>query len=231
MKKFIISILIASGVIYLALSVVWIRSHGWNRPYISWEIRELASYLAEHNLSPRGCLDLVWFEIGLSQTEARAECVYHYAKLTKDPSACELLMPSSYGLSCVGAASESPICGINSGFEVQWHEGEDDEVQRSSLKDCQKKGGRTKKGDQCCVIASVSGIRSFNDCSALANDIPLLDTCLKQLAFKNHDPASCETIQDVRIKAGCIVNAKALRQDPSICSKCTQPLNDLSELK
>ena len=39
---------------------------------------------------------------GPSTVSRRRECVYTYASLTKDPSACELLMPSDYGFSCLG---------------------------------------------------------------------------------------------------------------------------------
>ena len=37
-----------------------------------------------------------------SRGEHVGMCVREYAELTKDPSACELLMPSSYGLDCGG---------------------------------------------------------------------------------------------------------------------------------
>jgi hypothetical protein len=154
--------------------------------------------------------------------------VYEYAKLTKDPSACELLMPSSYGLSCVGAASEAPICGINTGFEVQWHEG--DQIKRSSLKDCQKNNARSERGNKCCIIAAVSGIRNFNDCSSLAMDAPLFDNCLNELAFKNHDPSACVQIKNDNIRSGCIVSAKALQKDPSICTGCTPAVESIDQL-
>jgi hypothetical protein len=138
-------------------------------------------------------------------------------------------MPSSYGLACAGEAAGTPICGINPGFEVQWHEG--DAIQYSSLQDCQKDNGRSQRGDQCCIIATVSGIRDFNDCSSLKNEAPLYDNCLNQLAFKNHDSDSCAGIQDPIIKSECIVSATALKKDPSICSSCTLPLESIESLK
>lgn len=213
------------------LSVVSLRVFGYYIDEPGWYVAE---QLVAKGKGVKNCRKILLSPLaifGPPLGERRMDCIHEYAKLTKDPSACELLMPSSYGLSCVGAASESPICGINSGFEVQWHEGEEAEIQRSSLKDCQQKNGRTKKGDQCCVVASISGIRGFNDCSLLENDPPLFDNCLTQLAFKNHDPTSCESIQDPRIKSGCIVNATALKKDPSICLGCTPPVESVDDLK
>ena len=214
---------------YVIIATIILTTIGFHPDAVGWQ---LAKELARNGRDPHECLQIYHIlphPFSPSGGEQRANCIYEYAKLTKDPSACELLMPSSYGLSCVGGASESPICGINRGFEVQWHEG--DIIERSSLKDCQKNNGRSAKGDACCIIASVSGIRGFNDCSSLSKDVPIFDNCLNQLAFKNHDPTSCEPISDPNIKAGCIVMAKALQKDPSICSGCTPPLESIEDVK
>lgn len=193
-----------------------------------WKVAEIAAKKGDVSICKR-IINPFPAILGPTAADARISCIHEYAKLTHDPSVCELLMPSSYGLSCVGVASESPICGVNTGFEVQWHEGET--IERSSLKDCQKSNNRSKRGDQCCIIATVSAFRTFNDCSALAKDVPLFDNCLNQLSFKNHDPSTCESIQDPNIKAGCIVSATALQKDPSICTGCTPSINSIEDLK
>lgn len=191
----------------------------------------LATKIVREKLSPKLCNKLRQSlpSMGPSVVEKRGMCIAGVAALAKDPSACELLMPSSYGLSCVGGASRSPICGINPGFEVQWHEG--DKIKRSSLKDCQKKDNRSTRGDECCIVATVSAIRTFNNCSSLANDAPVYNDCLQELSFKNHDPTTCEGISEPNLKVACIVRAKAMKQDPSICTGCTPLLEKLEDIK
>src|SRR3990167_3558639 len=68
---------------------------------------EVARNLVERGNSVRECEKvrvMPWNMIGPTESQQRGMCIYEYAKLTKEPSACELLMPSSYGLSCVGGA-------------------------------------------------------------------------------------------------------------------------------
>ena len=85
------------------LAYGWGKVFGWHRPYVNQVPWELAEYLTEHHRPPSDCFDLIWFEI-MSPTaaEQRALCVYTYASLTHDPAACELLMPSEHGWSCLG---------------------------------------------------------------------------------------------------------------------------------
>jgi hypothetical protein len=229
MKKNILSVIIVIAVVVGSASISWIKEHGWNRPYFEWGISDLAKHLVGNNFSPRGCFDLMWHGMGQQEGEAQAECVYQYASLAKDPSACELLMPSSYGLSCVGGAIDSPECGFNQGYEVQWNEG--NPVLKSSLKDCQKNIQRSETGEACCFIAKIGFVKDENDCSPLKNQERFYNECLDRLSFKNHDPTTCEGITDKNLKVACIVRAKAMKQDPSICTGCTPLLETLEDIK
>lgn len=46
--------------------------------------------------------------LGPPTDDWRNTCIYEYAKLAKDASACELLLPSEYGMSCISAAVNFP---------------------------------------------------------------------------------------------------------------------------
>ncbi len=46
--------------------------------------------------------------LGPSTGESRSHCIYTYAKIAKDPTVCELLLPSSYGMSSIGGATNFP---------------------------------------------------------------------------------------------------------------------------
>jgi hypothetical protein len=212
------------------LSLLWKHNFGWHRPYINWAPWDLAEYLAEHKRPAHECFDLVWFEImAPSQGEMQALCVREYAERTKDPTACELLMPSRYGLDCVGAARKPNQCNFYQG-EVSWVE--NDVPYHVPYGACGKAdAGRSIMGEACCTMALVSLIRSENDCSSLTSYTTLYDECQFLLGFKTHEPSICDTISDRNIKAACTVSAKALKEDPSICVGCATPVESIDDLQ
>lgn len=201
------------------------RTMGYYVDNPGWEVGEIAAKKGNPNLCSK--LKVLWhlFAPAPSATQRRRECIYTYASLTHDPTACEILMPSRYGLDCVGAAMKNDQCNFYGNFTVSWGEG------KATLKECQKPDRkRGEKGDQCCIIASVSFLRSFNNCSSLLGDQVMFDECQFSLAFKNHDPASCDPIQDDNMRAACLVDARALKKDPSICTGCTPPVDSIDDL-
>jgi len=156
--------------------------------------------------------------LGPSSGESRMHCIKRYAELTKDPSACELLMPSSYGLSCTGAAKDfKRPCALGNDRSVSGN-GMD-----ATLAECVQ-GTAEEQMASCCTIAKARFITSFNDCSGLDENQDIKDQCYYSLAFKNHDPESCASIQHENLKKACIVDASALKKNPSICSGCTPPV-------
>ena len=192
-----------------------------------WEMAQIAVEKKNVKLCDR-ITALPWaiFVLGPPTAERRISCVHRYASLAKDPTACELLMPSSYGLSCVGGAeSESDICSMGNG-KVSWNNGEET---YASCANTTKK--RSQDADACCLIARVSFVLTENDCSPLKQYPDMYDECLQNLAFKNHDPATCNSIANDNTKSACIVNASAIRKNPSICSGCKTRVQTLKELK
>ncbi|MDO8468339.1 MAG: hypothetical protein Q7S29_01100 [Candidatus Peribacter sp.] len=85
---------------------------------------ELAEKLVAQKHKAKDCFLFRTFDIGPRPTtyEMQMRCVREYAKLTRDPSACELLMPSEYGLSCINdVTSQEYENHMNSGF-FEWDE-------------------------------------------------------------------------------------------------------------
>ncbi|MBU1956904.1 hypothetical protein KJ680_00700 [bacterium] len=106
-------LLILTGLIVLLLILVplFMILVGYKVNNDSGEVAEIAA--REGNIEL--CDKIINYGIfGPPSDESRMHCVYRYASLTKDPSACDLLMPSSYGWSCLGAArKKGEICSIN----------------------------------------------------------------------------------------------------------------------
>ncbi len=214
-------ILGATALIASVFFVLHVIGYDFSSP--GWKVGEKA--FKEKNV--KLCSRIVNISIfGPPTAMRRAQCIRTYAELTKDPSVCELLMPSSYGLSCVGGAQSEPdLCSMSSG-EVRWKDGSET---YASCADPTKK--RTKDGDACCLIARIAFVKSENDCSSLESYSEMHDQCLQSLAFKNHNPAVCEGIGNENTKSACTVNAQAIRKNPSICDGCKARVNTLDQLQ
>lgn len=205
---------------YVILSLI-----GYHPNAIGWQ---LAEELAQTNGDPRECLQIIHplpHFLSPSGGEQRANCIYEYAKLIKDPSACELLMPSRYGLSCVGAAMnfERP-CALGNDRSVSGN-GID-----ATLEECVS-GPANIRNNACCIAAKARFITSFNDCSSISGSQDILDECHYNVAFKNHETLSCASIIHENLRAACEVQTKALAKDPSICSGCVLPIDNINNLK
>ena|SRR3989338_437693 len=163
---------------------------------------------------------------GPPSAQRRADCVRVYAERRKDPSACELLMPSSYGLSCVGGAQTArDSCSMRNG-RVTWNGGE------ATYTECRYDDPkRSLQGNQCCLIARVTFVKSENNCRTLVDFQDLHDECLQSLAFKNHTPEICEGIATENTKVACTVNANAIKADPNICKGCKLRVENIQDLK
>ncbi len=212
--------------------VLYPKIFGWHRPYINWSPWELAEYLVEKNRPASECFDLHWFEIlSPTQAEQRALCVYEYAKRKKDPSACELLMPSSYGLSCVGVAEVHLPCDVTSiPYSVYWRDG--DREQTEHITNCLLPNSRRSElGNQCCEIAKVTFLEKENDCSGVKDNTPIYDHCLYSLAWKLRNPVHCFDIVNINARSACEVQTKAIQSNPSICRDCQMPIEKIEDLQ
>src|SRR3989339_133281 len=199
----------------LALIVYgWMTIFGWHRPYINWAPWDLAEYLVKNGRPANECWDLIWFEI-MSPTaaEQRASCIYSYAKTAKDPSACELLMPSSYGWSCLGAVTgklwEGVGCGstkekINCGAYNVFSP-------NLGIDDCNAYDQRILR-DWCHEERSAS-LPNVYECDKISTDPPgLREICERRYAFKMKDPSLCAKMPNEKKRKLCEMEINAWQQ-------------------
>ena len=148
--------------------------------------------------------------MGPSLTEKRMLCFYLLAQRLKDPSVCELLMPSEYGWSCLGVAREKgEICSINYGKDVSWWiESPYDDPQKATFEECKHGQEKTQKGKDCCHILLLSSEPGINDCSRFEGDTPYMDLCLSQLAMKQKEQNLCAGITDGNARSICGIRLK-----------------------
>lgn len=210
----ICAILIACALIYVFLFPLPLSLLGYYPGGVGWDV---AQKIVDANGEASDCrkiIHLISQPFSPTEDEQRSSCIYTYAELTKDPSACELLMSSSYGLSCTGAAKDfKRPCALGNDRSVSG-DGID-----ATLAECVR-GTANMQNNRCCIIAKARFITSFNDCSDVNGNQDMKDQCYYSLAFKNNDPEPCASIQHENLRKACIVEASALKQAPSICSGC-----------
>ena len=144
-----------------------------------------------------------------SAEEQTSLCIYEYAKLTKDPSACELLLPGEYGFSCIGAAEDRHWkCSVEFGRRVEWGSYLDDTRQSATLEECKSGEVRRGLGEACCTISKVANIRGYDDCSSLAFDRTLFEQCLTELALKTGKQETCHPISGTGSRIACSLRAR-----------------------
>ena len=154
----------------------------------------------------RRIIGLPWPTVGGPSTaDARLSCIHDYASLTHDPSACELLMPSEYGWSCLGAATEKQPCLFDFAQEP--------EVRGNGIialmKECLD-GSVDIQNNSCCIMARTVFLEENFDC-ALLKELPAFeDQCLRETALKRREPDTCASISNGNIRSSCEVGVRAL---------------------
>jgi len=130
--------------------------------------------------------------------EQRSSCIHEYAKLTKDPSACELLMPSNYGWDCVGVAEDFDPCIMladsnktvkGQGIETTYEECSSDDSDAQT--------------HVCCKMARIL-YENETDCTTFPEG-SLKDQCHHIRGVKEIDANQCNQIENERNRTGCNV--------------------------
>lgn len=146
-----------------------------------------------------------------SEAEQQALCVYEYAKLTKDPSACELLLPSSYGWDCLRAAqATADACSFDYGKNVAWRLGDDvyDPWKNATIEECKNDKNLSAQGQKCCYIFQLEKDPEDDACSRFAGEEKFMNTCLAELATRKKNPTLCKEITDDNKRVICELRAK-----------------------
>jgi len=147
----------------------WIMGYYVNVP--GWKMGEIAA--AKGNVEECELLRKTWYFGGFDSGDMhRSECIHTYAQLTQDPSACGLLMPSEYGLSCINDVIAQEYKGhMDSGF-FEWDE-------------CSKPQSDSLKLDWCDLLRAHRN-RSAADCLPIRNDIIRQGCTLKFEAWEKY---------------------------------------------
>ncbi|HIH22616.1 TPA: hypothetical protein HA238_02725 [Candidatus Micrarchaeota archaeon] len=188
-------------------SILWILGYEFSEgPDV------LAEKLINEKRPAKDCFLYRTLDLGPRPTtyELQMECVYEYASLTLDPLACELLLPSDYGWSCLGAAKEEgDICSINYGKYVEWWiESVYENPQKATLQECKQGLVSSEKGKKCCHILLLTNEEDVNDCSRFKSDYQFNDLCLSQLAAKLKDQEVCDSIVNENARIICEIRVK-----------------------
>ena len=207
-SKNIVALALVGTVIVIAIPILFILL-GYSLADSMYDAEQLANEFVSEGKSAESCLKIktivpTYPPLGVIQSG----CIYEYAKLSKDPTACELLLPSSYGWSCLGASEEPnqrwcwfdfgpnpPQVGrrnVHASFE-QCHN--IDELQQS----------------RCCELADVLYVNRTTLCTQFSNaPVELQNQCLELLARRDRNITLCESITSNNLRVSCEVAVRAL---------------------
>jgi len=206
------TLLLITGII---LSPLWLYLlYGFVLVLAGYEVTSdetaLAEKLVQGGRPAKDCLLLRTIDLGPRPTtqELKASCIHRYAELTKDPTACELLMPSDYGWSCLGAAMKpnSRLCWFN--FSPDPAEVGSGDM-RVTLPECAQNPSALP--GRCCELAGILYLDTEQNCNSVKDSPIVYDQCLELLARSQRNITLCTDISSDHIRSACEVAVKALQ--------------------
>lgn len=177
--------------------------------YVNKPGREVAKIAAENrDVSVCRKMRQTWFVIGPQAGEQMALCFFDYARLTEDPSACDLLMPSRYGWSCLGAVEEKLFLGDPCYYSSirddvycnkTYSEGELT-IEHPQMKDC----GLYARKDlrEWCHFERTARLDGVHECDVISHPV-VHDNCEYNYAIKMRTPLLCTGVRDGRRRDFC----------------------------
>ena len=146
--------------------------------------------------------------MGPSLTEKRMLCFYLLAQRLKDPSVCELLMPSEYGWSCLGEVHQKIFKEIPCWYSTVndrtfcnefYSEGELT-IEHPQMKDCSVYLRKDLR--EWCHYERTTRMKGVHDCDQITHPV-VYDNCGYSYALKERDPALCAPIKDEKRRDFC----------------------------
>ena len=176
--------------------------------------QEFARTIVENDWPPETCRNLFMLDIGPrpSTAEHRRSCFYEVAHRRKDPTVCEFLMPSEYGIACI-KKTLPPVEGPEIGTDCEDHDGkmlcyssynaliahnQDVVIDYSQ---CEKITDVNMQ--DWCYIGRVRTIPAEQDCSKVVLNQDHKDFCMYTLAMKIKDANLCEKIEHPIRRSAC----------------------------
>lgn len=180
---------------------------------------DLAEKLVREGKPAKECYRLLSLDLAFGPTvaEKRDTCVYEYAKLAVNPAACEHLMPSYYGLWCVGSVRSL----VQTEFCVQKavlpelsciQDGKVFTYPVHGIDRCEGYDNRLVR-DWCYRERSFS--LPVNDCDKTSTPLQR-DACLIGIAERQMDLKMCNEVQQPTLRSACEVLVKAFRDHPEL---------------
>jgi len=178
---------------------------GFYTTHPGWEVAEI---LVEKNKDVRGCNKIIrafWWDVLSPPTaEQRALCVHSYARLTQNPSACELLLPGQYGWSCLGAVKSELGKGWGCGSTSENINcgGHNIYAKNLGISNCDIYKEQILKN--WCYEERSATLPGINDCEKISAEPPgWREECQGRYAFKQKDAALCSPISDEKRREVC----------------------------
>ncbi|MDD5623849.1 MAG: hypothetical protein PHI23_04025 [Candidatus Peribacteraceae bacterium] len=145
-----------------------------------------------------------WNVLSPPTADQRALCIFDYARLTQDPSACELLMPSEYGWSCLGAVKSELGKGWGCGSTAENINcgAHDIYAKNLGISDCNIYKERVLQN--WCYEERSAVLPGIDDCQKIPVEFPdWREECRGRYAFKQKDATPCKTITNEKRRAIC----------------------------
>ncbi len=157
-----------------------------------WKIAETAAEKHDVRICKKIWI-MPWREIfSPSSFDQMETCIHEYARITKDPTICNLLMPSEYGLACISnlwlQAAPGEGCGWN--------------VKDDTIYEC-------RHGNDELLLQS-------KNCKTFAKNPKQFSACIESFAERNHDLEQCKEIPDQFIRTFCETKIEAWFKYPQL---------------
>lgn len=143
--------------------------------------------------------------------ESRSHCVKTYASLTHDPSACELLMPSNYGWSCLGGVKSKLYEGYGCGSTDELINCSGDiHIPNQGIQNCLQYKDQVVR--DWCHIERTGSLPDVHECDLVsAEPVHARDECQHHYAYKLRDAGQCASIQNEQRRVLCEMEVKYAR--------------------